>query len=43
MLQDIADPAWVVQPALDPAFRALIELDLRFDVLVRALNELAAA
>jgi L-fuconolactonase len=35
MLQDIPDRAWVLQPALDPAFRALIALDLRFDVLVR--------
>jgi L-fuconolactonase len=35
MLQDIPDVDWVLQPALDPAFRTLIELDLRFDVLIR--------
>jgi L-fucono-1,5-lactonase len=35
MLQDIPDLDWVLQPRLDPAFRALIELDLSFDVLIR--------
>jgi len=35
MLQDIADVNWVLQPALAPAFRAMIELGLRFDVLIR--------
>ena len=35
MLQDIPDVAWVLLPELDPAFRALIELDLTFDVLVK--------
>lgn len=35
MLQDIPDVDWVLQPALDPAFRAIIALDLRFDVLIR--------
>ena len=38
MLQDIPDVGWVLQPALDPAFRTLITLDLRFDVLVRAAH-----
>jgi L-fuconolactonase len=35
MLQDIAQVDWVLQPRLDPAFRALLEHDLVFDVLVR--------
>ena len=35
MLQDIPDVDWVLQARLDPAFRALIEHDLAFDVLVR--------
>jgi L-fuconolactonase len=35
MLQDIPDVNWVLQPRLDRAFRALIESDLAFDVLIR--------
>lgn len=35
MLQEIADVTWVLQPSLDPAFRALIEQDLAFDILIR--------
>lgn len=35
MLQDIADVEWVLQPKLAPALRAIIELDLSFDLLVR--------
>jgi len=35
MLQDIPAVDWVLQPRLDAAFRALIELDLSFDVLIR--------
>ena len=35
MLQDIADVDWVLQPRLDAAFRAIIELDLAFDLLIR--------
>jgi L-fuconolactonase len=35
MLQDIRDVDWVLQPRLDAAFRALIDLDLSFDVLIR--------
>ena len=35
MLQDIADVEWVLQPKLVPALRAVIELDLSFDLLVR--------
>ena len=35
MLQDIADVSWVLQPRLDPVFRALIETDLAFDLLIR--------
>ncbi len=35
MLQDIPDVDWVLQPRLDAVFRALIDLDLSFDVLIR--------
>jgi L-fuconolactonase len=35
MLQDIPEVDWVLQARLDPAFRALLEHDLAFDVLVR--------
>jgi len=35
MLQDIPDSDWVLQPRLDAAFRAIIELDLAFDLLIR--------
>ena len=35
MLQDIAATDWVLHPRLDAAFRALIDLDLAFDVLIR--------
>ena len=35
MLQDIPDLEWVLQPALDAAFRALIARDLTFDVLIK--------
>ncbi|HEY4345496.1 MAG TPA: amidohydrolase family protein [Parvibaculum sp.] len=35
MLQDIAPEDWMLQPRLDPAYRALIELGLSFDALVK--------
>jgi L-fuconolactonase len=35
MIQDIPDPAWMLDPRLDPAFRAVIDLGLRFDALVK--------
>jgi L-fuconolactonase len=35
MLQEIADAQWVLQPQLAPAFRALIEHELAFDLLIR--------
>jgi L-fucono-1,5-lactonase len=35
MVHDIADPDWMLGVALGPAFRALVELDLAFDALVR--------
>jgi L-fuconolactonase len=35
MIQDIADPDWVAQSALDAAFEAMIEHDLAFDALVK--------
>jgi len=34
MIQDIADPDWMLKPQLDPAFNALIKADLTFDALV---------
>lgn len=33
MIQDIADPDWMLQPALTPAFEAMIAADLTFDAL----------
>lgn len=38
MLQDIADPQWVLSPSLDRAFDAIEALDLRFDALVRPIH-----
>jgi L-fuconolactonase len=38
MIHDIPDPAWMLQPALDRAFRALIDADLTFDALVRPVH-----
>ena len=35
MLQDIPDVDWVLQPRLDAVFRALIDFDLSFDLLIR--------
>jgi L-fuconolactonase len=35
MLQEIADVEWVLQPKLAPAFQAVVEQDLSFDLLVR--------
>ena len=35
MLQDIADPDWIAQPALHPAFYAMVACDLAFDALVK--------
>jgi L-fuconolactonase len=35
MIQDMADPSWIVSPRLDRAFAVLEALDLRFDALVR--------
>jgi L-fuconolactonase len=38
MLHDLADPAWILQPALTPALQAMIEHRLVFDALVRPLH-----
>ncbi len=35
MLQDIADPNWILQPQLDDSFEAMIEQGLTFDALAR--------
>jgi L-fuconolactonase len=34
MIQDIADPGWMLRPDLDPAYRALVKAGLVFDALV---------
>lgn len=34
MLQDIADPDWILDPLLAPALQAMVEHDLTFDALV---------
>jgi L-fuconolactonase len=38
MLQDLADPAWVLQPALRPALEAMAACGLVFDALVRSAH-----
>ena len=38
MIQDIADPEWILSPALDRAFEAMVALDLRFDALVSPVH-----
>lgn len=38
MLQDLADPDWILQPALRPALQAMAEHGLVFDALVRAVH-----
>jgi len=35
MLQDLADPEWIVRPQVQPALAALPQLGLRFDALVK--------
>ncbi len=35
MLQDIADPDWILQDALQPALHAMLACDLTFDALVK--------
>jgi L-fuconolactonase len=35
MLQDLPDPAWMLGKALRPALKALVDLGLRFDALVK--------
>ena len=38
MLQDIADPAWILQPAAAPALRAMAACGLVFDALVKSAH-----
>ena len=38
MLQDIADPAWILQPAVQPALRAMADCGLVFDALVKPVH-----
>jgi L-fuconolactonase len=47
MIQDIADPEWMLRTELEPAFEAMVDHGLVFDALVRtvhlpALRELVA-
>jgi L-fucono-1,5-lactonase len=42
MLQEIADVEWVLQAKLVPALRAVVKLDLSFDLLVRPAHLKAA-
>lgn len=35
MIQDIDDPKWMLNATLEPVFRTLIDLNLRFDALVK--------
>lgn len=42
MLQDMADPRWMLQPALRPAIDAMISHDLSFDALIKAQPQLNA-
>jgi L-fuconolactonase len=38
MLHDLPDPEWMLQPALAPALRAMVENGLAFDALVRPVH-----
>jgi len=38
MLHDLPDPQWILQPALEPALRAMADHDLAFDALVRPVH-----
>ncbi len=38
MIQDMADPDWMLRPSLDPAFRFLSSRGLVFDALVRPVH-----
>lgn len=38
MLQDIDDPDWILQPALLPAFDAMLQSDLVFEALVKPVH-----
>lgn len=38
MLQDIADPDWILQPTLEPALQAMVEHGLAFDALIKPVH-----
>lgn len=38
MLQDIADPNWMLQPAITPVLQTLAKLNLTFDALIKPLH-----
>lgn len=38
MLQDITDPDWILQPALAPAFGAMLDCNLSLDALVKPVH-----
>ncbi|MBC7609576.1 MAG: amidohydrolase family protein [Polaromonas sp.] len=38
MLQDLADPDWILKPALAPALQAMLDAGLVFDALVKSVH-----
>ncbi len=38
MIQEIVDPAWMLKPALATVFEALVEMELRFDALIKPIH-----
>jgi L-fuconolactonase len=38
MLQDLPDPDWILQPAVDPFLRAMAEVGLVFDALIKPVH-----
>lgn len=38
MIQDIADPGWMLRPELDVTFGKLVNLGLRFDALIKPIH-----
>lgn len=38
MLHDLPDPAWILQPAVQPALEAMLRLGLVFDALIRPVH-----
>lgn len=38
MIQEIADPDWILRPSLDRVFDAMVEMELRFDALILPIH-----